>query len=390
MESQQNIKALFKEIFPSLKGKEKTPAILKEAFLKLINDNNDDKIIFKIFCYFFPAKSSQEQNSSTEFWYEKYQSSEKYTEYNIALDILLILKDYLANKNEQKANDQIFQIIIKLGDYKNVNYYLLLTAKHAIDIFIHLLSFFIKDKDYFQKSLKVSISSNDDLTDPATMERLFCGKTFSKEELFTKKYCFLLLKNQTEINKNQEEINKKQLEINQKLNKEIKVLMDYTAELENKIKEIDEQLEQIYLRDTIEYSIKYIYRLFFQKYGKDEKFQSNVHLEMQQLKEMLKNSELSQFKYLFDFIVAVQDFDLNSLNNKAHPFIKERDFDAIMKYIDNKKPYLKNVVDFLKKCPKLSDYINFEVNNYLSKDDLEDKIKTQFDFDSFYNQVISI
>ena len=71
MESQQNIKALFKEIFPSLKGKEKTPAILKEAFLKLINDNNDDKIIFKIFCYFFPAKSSQEQNSSTEFWYEK-------------------------------------------------------------------------------------------------------------------------------------------------------------------------------------------------------------------------------------------------------------------------------------------------------------------------------
>ena len=165
--------------------------------------------------------------------------------------------------------------------------------------------------------------------------------------------------------------------------------MDNKAVMENKIKEIDEQLEQIYLRDTIKYSIKYIYRLFFPKYGKNEKFQSNVHLEMQQLKEMLKNSELSQFKYLFDFMVAVQDFDLNSLNNKAHPFIKERDFDAIMKYIDNKKPYLKNVVDFLKKCPKLSEYINFEINNYLSKDDLEDKIKTQFDFDLFYDQIIS-
>ena len=64
----------------------------------------------------------------------------------------------------------------------------------------------------------------------------------------------------------------------------------------------------------------------------------------------------------------------------------KRNFELIAKYIDNKKPYLQKVINFLENCPQLSDYINFEINNYYSED-IEEKIHSKFDFNSFYEKI---
>jgi len=401
MKSQKTLKNLFNQIFPSTQNKEKNPALIQSEFDQLLKSYPGNKIIFSIYCFFYPATTCKEQNTSDKFWFQKFQTQEKYTEYNVALDLLRILEDYLVNKDEKKAKDKFEEISYKLRDYKNVNFYLVITAKKAFDLLINLTSFFQQDKNYFEKAFGVEINFNDDLTDISTLENLFAGKIITKEEMSIHKYYNGMMKQQFElINQQNELINQQnefknqqnefknqQIAINKRQKEENDKLMNEINALKNKNKNIEEQLEQIHLRDTIKYSIKYIYRLFSSVHNVGE-FESNVYEEMNQLKEILSNKNLSQYQYLIDFIKAVQYFDLNSLNNKAHPFIKDRNFDAIIKYVDNKKPYLYDVVKFLKKCPKLSDYINIEVNFFFSKEEKEKKINSLYDFNSIYKEMI--
>lgn len=115
----------------------------------------------------------------------------------------------------------------------------------------------------------------------------------------------------------------------------IKELQENKEKSDEKFKEIEEQLEQIHLRDTIKYSIRYIYRLFYPKFGKNQFFQYNVYDEIKELKNILLVPDLNKFSYLYDFVDAIQNFDLSSLNNKAHPKMDKRNFELIAKYIDN-------------------------------------------------------
>ena len=259
MEIKKTMKNLFNEIFQNLYGKEKTPVVVKECFAELMKTNPNDEIIFQVFCYFFPKSTCFVQNTPKEFWFQKYESSEQYTEFNIAFDLLTIMKAYLENKNRQKAEEDINGITYKLSDYKNVDYYFLLTSKYAVSTLIHLLSFFHKDKDYFKKYLDVEIGLNDDLTDAKTLDNLFCGKTITKEELNAHKYYYGIIK--------------QQMKENRLMKLAIKELQENKEKSDEKFKEIEEQLEQIHLRDTIKYSIRYIYRLFYPKFGKNQVFQ---------------------------------------------------------------------------------------------------------------------
>ena len=70
--------------------------------------------------------------------------------------------------------------------------------------------------------------------------------------------------------------------------------------------------------------------------------------------------------------------------------MKERNFDLIKSYVDNKKPYLNKVINFLKGLPGINDYINLEIDFYFNKDLLEEKINESFNFETLYEQAIGI
>ena len=370
MESSTNMKILFNEIFQISKGKQKTPTLLESCFKQIIQDNKEDEFIFSVYCFFFPTSTSQEKNTEKKFWYEKYQSSGQYTEYNFALDLLIILKDYLSKRDTKKVEMEIEKITYRLNSYKNVNYYLLLTSGFKVNNLIHLLSFFQKDLKYFAKYFNVEISPTDDLTNRTTLERIFIGETISKKELDIHQFYKNYVKKTSEL---QHSINK---------------LLEYKENSENLIKEMQEQLEQIHLRDTIKYSIKYIYRMFFQKNINTGEFKNNIYEEIKELKLILSDPKFSKFDYLLTFIEAVQSFDLASLNITAPHIVKNRNFDLIAVYVDNKKPYLKKVVDFLKKLPKLTEYINLEIKHYFSKENLDKEIQKNYDFGAIYENFI--
>ena len=221
MKSQKTLKNLFNKIFPSTQNKEKNPALIQSEFGQLLKSYPGNKIIFSIYCFFYPATTCKEQNTSDKFWFQKFQTQEKYTEYNVALDLLRILEDYLVNKDEIKAKDKFEEISYKLTDYKNVNFYLVITAKKSFDLLINLTSFFQQDKNYFEKAFGVEINFNDDLTDISTLENLFAGKIITKEEMSIHKYYNGMMKQQFELINQQNEFKNQQIVINNKQKEDI-------------------------------------------------------------------------------------------------------------------------------------------------------------------------
>ena len=365
MTTENDMKKVFNELFSFLKGKEKTPLIIKKCFSEIMNLYPSDNLIKDINQYFYPSPLSQEQNNEKKFWFQKYENPQFYTELNYALDILTILKNYLANKDQKNAIKKIDKLKDNFKSYKNVNYYLYLTAAKNINYLKHLTAFFQKDSQYFQESYNIEINPNLDLTNSEYLEDLFCGITISERELQTYK------------------------EMNQ-MKQNMKELLDYKAWSETKIQEMDTKLEKIYIRDTLKYSIKYIYRLFYNKYLNNQEFKSNIYDEICSIKQILKKPEFIKYEYMIEFLDSVEFGDLAKLNKVAHPPLKDRNFDNIRLYVDNQKTYLNKVIYFLKSLPGINEYINLEIDFYANKDLLEEKINENFNFNTIYDEVIGI
>ena len=364
-----NMKTLFNDIFPQLMGKEKIPSAVETCFIELMKSNPNDIILKSIKQYFYPSVTSQEKNSNNKFWFQKYESDNIYNESSFALDILIILKNYVKNKDTKRASRQIEQLMEKFNSYKNANYYILLTTKEKINILSNLSAYFQKDPKFFKDTFNIDINISDDITNSELLENLFIGNTITEREI-------LLYKN---IDKMEKNYNKLSEDYN-----------SYKSWSQKQIIEMNEKLDKIYLRDTIKYSIKYLYRLFYSKYFIDQEFKSNVYEEICSLKGLLKNPQFKDYSYLLEFLESVEFGDLIKLNKTAHPNMKERNFDLIKSYVDNKKPYLNKVIKFLKGLPGINDYINLEIDFYFNKDLLEEKINESFNFETFYEQAIGI
>ena len=379
-QNDKELKDILNEIFPILRGKQKTPKNVTIAFSDLVSSNKNDLLISQFHLFFYPNESSSEINEEKEFWFQKYKSDrpDDYTEYNFALDILKVLKSYLQNKNSEAANSYIYDLALKFGPYKNIDYYLLLTANKIQSNLIHIYSFFHKDIQYFKDILDVNVEKTDDLKDKKTLEKLFVNKTISKAELnFHKLYAPIINELQQKIN-----ILENNISAQKAINDE---LIQFKEEASNK-------LEQIYLRDTIKYSIKYIYRMFYSKFSGKFKLElsNNIYEEIKQLRIILSNKSFTNFSHIKEFIEAVEIGDLMVLNKVSHPSLADRKIKDIRKYVDNRKPYLNKVVEFLEKLPDLEKYINMEVIYYFSKNKLENEISKNYNFEEIYDKKIGV
>ena len=78
------------------------------------------------------------------------------------------------------------------------------------------------------------------------------------------------------------------------------------------------------------------------------------------------------------------------LNKVSHPSLDDRKISDIMKYVDNRKPYLNKVVVFLENLPDLKNYINMEIKYYFSKDKLEKEVSKNYNFKEIYDKIIGV
>ena len=409
MKTVRNLDDVIIEVFPLLAKKEKKISEIEKEFLNLMNNAEkydiDEMYIAGIYYYFFPCNSNLAKNTETNFWFEKFKNSEEYTEYDFAIDILVILKEYIKNKDEEVFNKNSIKVANKFGTYKHMNLYLYLTKDIFKELIYHITSFLLRDLTYFSVVLSIDIKEDDDLSDISTINRIFT-KQLSYEELKmidTKN----IINDMDALSKRVEELtidinnkDKKIKQLNDDIIKKEKIIKDLTDDKLKKDEEcehlrkdmvnIKEKLDKMYMMNTLKYSIKYIYRMFYEKYGKEKK-DSNMYNEIGQLKSLLMLPEFkAKYKYLYDFIDYITSSDLCELNNSICPSLDTRCFDDISKYLKNELIQMDNVTSFIKNLPNIENYINLEIKYFFSKEKLEKKINENYNFSEIFDKVISI
>ena len=69
--------------------------------------------------------------------------------------------------------------------------------------------------------------------------------------------------------------------------------------------------------------------------------------------------------------------------------MEARNLDHIKKYIPDNNGDLERTVIFIKNLPDIAYYIKLEVDFYLNKSVLEQKISEKYDFNEIFNKIIS-
>ena len=376
-------------------GHSGTPANLdkyKDLFNNLIYNNMNDIIIFHIFLYFFPFDNCMEQNKDC-FWFENYRKEGVFTEYNFAIELLDIFDEYLKIKSTDLFKDHIKLVVEKLGDYKNVRNFVKLIPHE--NLFAWIVAYLTKDNKYFQL---ISDKQN------------IIPKEFQKDQwiinvgniLLEKTFNFYCLENARLIDKNNSIVNTivlndkrnqimidKLLEEIHSIKEKLDEVQKTNSSLENGLKDLQERVAKIELRDTIKLSMTYLYNILHYKFNSSEGKKDKYSDKLNEMLKILEDKKPRKFNLLKSFIEDIQFGVINKLNEEAHP-VKKRNLEDITKYLQSScNTSLREVVEFLKKLPNLDLFIELNVlyfknpakaeNLFLEKQSYEKAYKDAFE-----------
>ena len=376
-------------------GHSGTPAKLdkyKYLFSNLIDKNMNDFIIFHIFLYFFPFDNCMEQNKDC-FGFENYRKEGVFTEYNFAIELLDIFDEYLKIKSTDLFKDHIKLVVEKLGDYKNVRNFVKLIPHE--NLFAWIVAYLTKDNKYFQL---ISDKQN------------IIPKEFQKDQwiinvgsiLLEKTFNFYCLENARLIDKNNSIVNTivlndrrnqimidKLLEEIHSIKEKLDEVQKTNSSLENGLKDLQERVAKIELRDTIKLSMTYLYNILHYKFNSSEGKKDKYSDKLNEMLKILEDKKPRKFNLLKSFIEDIQFGVINKLNEEAHP-VKKRNLEDITKYLQSScNTSLREVVEFLKKLPNLDLFIELNVlyfknpakaeNLFLEKQSYEKAYKDAFE-----------
>ena len=133
------------------------------------------------------------------------------------------------------------------------------------------------------------------------------------------------------------------------------------SSLKSEIKDLHERVEKIELRDTIKISMTYLYNILHNKMNSSGKKMEKYTDKLDEMLEILKDKKFEKFMFLKTFIEDIRFGVIHNLNIEAHP-IKERNLENITKYLQSScNARLSDVVQFLKKLPKLDLFIELNL-----------------------------
>ena len=257
----------------------------------------EDDVFLDAFLYFFPMSPNTEKNDSN-FWFIKYKGQGTYNEYYFAVDLLKSLNEYNKDKKIALFKEKVIKCSQKFGEYDLFKDFFSVIKKDYINIVMAIFAYLTKDIFYFHGNFGIK----------------------SLPENIQTSFFIQVLKNSIE---NKEENYKMKKKINQLENliinqgQEIQELIKRINDLENKTKEQGEKIEQINLRDTIKMCFRYLYKLFYSKF-KLKNHTNNFWDQLDIIKIILSKPELSDYKYISDFIEDIQFTQLKPLNDIPH------------------------------------------------------------------------
>ena len=360
-----------------------------QAFEKL---SKKDSVASKVLMYFFPENSSLEKNDK-EFWFIKYKNDLYYNEYSFAKDLLQTFNQYKKFKNKQ-----FFEMIIKdkiqlFKDRKLISefFYTLEKTEECINATI---AYILKDPSYFKLSYNINVP-------PEKIQK----HSFIKE-----------VKNYLEIENLRIDLKNGQSLINQysnlveDLNIAVKLLKEDNTSLTNKVndmqktidslkkqqnetdqnlKNVNERLEQIDVRDTIKMSFRYLYKILYSKFPDNMDNVSKIWQQIMQVKIILSKPQFKEYEFITKFIDVIDFNKLDPLNKMTHDSSQtKRNFSNIKKFL---QPYsdedLQVVSNYFENLPLVDKFISLSLKFFLRPNKVDEEFQKNMTYSEIYDKV---
>ena len=393
-----------------------------------------DNITFKLYLYIFPINSSLEKNIE-EFWFIKYKIDKKYNEYDFAIDLLKCYIQYLSDKDNKKFESKIIEKIKLFKNYKLIGYFLSVLEKYD-DKIRAIISYIIKDPIYFKDNFELNVSPENIQSLPSITDikrylekksllldlhrSLQIIKSYSKELQETKSSNQVLKKQndnlkkensdlKNKINKQKEKINKTEnenknlknqndnlIKINNDMKDKIKILDEQINNMKlnmekNKIKinEINEKLEQYYLKKNIKIYFRYLYKVLYSKFSNEMKDQTTFLEQFEEIKNIFNKPQFKRFDFLSKFINDLSFDKLFNFNDDEYNTSKLKlNFEYLKKLMttDCNNDFTK-VYEFFENLPYINEYFNINLMLYLNKNQIDDKFQEIISYPTIYTKI---
>ena len=353
-------------------------------FIKLIEIDND-KIVQKVFTYFFPPKTAKEKNENN-FWFVKYKN-DNYNEYLFALDILRFFIKYMKEKDEKKFYIQIDKISKNFKNYKNFNTYYSKVIKYINDPISIIQAYFSKDFQFYQdicdmNETKYDIQSENFINELQSAILQSQINEIINENREMKKKVKNLEKNIIETENKYKNLEKNIIETENKY----KNLEDENNEIKNKIKSLEERIERLELKDTIEICFGYLYSILSIKFNLNEEIY-NFWEQIEIIKNLLKTKFNGKYNDLIQFIEDLKFNKLSNLNKEAQIENDNRHLKSIKLLQSYSDANLDYVIEFFKKFPYLTQFINLNLEFYFNINEANKHLKTMINYEEVYKKV---
>ena len=342
--------------------------------------------------YFFPENSSLEKNDK-EFWFIKYKNDLYYNEYSFAKDLLQTFTQYKNFKNKQ-----FFEMIIKdkiqlFKDRKLISEFFYTLEKNE-ECIKATIAYILKDPSYFKLSYKITVP-------PEKIQK----HSFTKE-----------VKNYLEIENLRIDLKNGQSLINQysnlveDLNTAVKLLKADNTSLTNQVndmqktidslkkqqnetdqnlKNVNERLEQIDVRDTIKMSFRYLYKILYSKFPNNMENVSKIWQQIMQVKIILSKPQFKEYEFITKFIDVIDFNKLDPLNKMIHDSSQtKRNFSNIKKFL---QPYsdedLQVVSNYFENLPLVDKFISLSLKFFLRPDKVDEEFQKNMTYSEIYDKV---
>ena len=131
--------------------------------------------------------------------------------------------------------------------------------------------------------------------------------------------------------------------------------------MKSELKDLQERVEKIELRDTIKISMIYLYNILHNQFNSSRKKKDMYSDKLDEMLEILKDKRFKKFSFLETFIKDIRFGVIQTLNVEAHS-IRKRNLENITKYLQSTcNARLSDVVTFLKKLPNLDLFIELNL-----------------------------
>ena len=120
------------------------------------------------------------------------------------------------------------------------------------------------------------------------------------------------------------------------MQKTIDSLKKQQNETEQNLKNVNERLEQIDVRDTIKMSFRYLYKILYSKFPDNMDNVSKIWQQIMQVKIILSKPQFKEYEFITKFIDVIVFNKLDPLNKLTHDSSQaKRNFSSIKKFLQS-------------------------------------------------------